>query len=205
MKDKDYSYEYKDDDNKYCYPGTNVLKNKLSIKDSEMLYNAEREFSMARYAALQVKPINGDFSLKHLREIHKYLFQDVYDWAGVLRTVDISKGTIFCLVQHIEAQFEIIHQWLKKRNYLKDVSDRVEMAKDLAYVLGEINMIHPFREGNGRAQRLYIEQLCENNGRFEVNFSFATQEEMLKASVDASVCNYEAMEALFLKCLFERN
>lgn len=75
------------------------------------------------------------------------------------------------------------------------------MAKDLAYVLGEINMIHPFREGNGRAQRLYIEQLCENNGRFELNFSFATQEEMLKASV----CNYEAMEALFLKCLIERN
>lgn len=204
MKDMEYSYEYKDDDNKYCYPGTNVLRNKLGIKDAEMLYDAEREFSTARYAALQVKPISGDFSLKHLQKIHKYLFQDVYDWAGSIRTVDISKGTIFCLAQHIESQFEIMHQWLKERKYLKDVSEKVLMAKNLAYVLGEVNMIHSFREGNGRTQRLYIEQLCASNGRFEVNFSFATKEEMLKASVDASVCNYEALEALFLKCLTER-
>lgn len=204
MKDTEYSYEYRDDNNIYCYPGTNILKNKLGIKDPEMLYDAEREFSMARYAALQVNPICGDFSLKHLQNIHRYLFQDVYDWAGIIRSVDISKGTIFCLVQHIEAQFELIHQWLKKRNFLEDVSDITEMAKDLAYVLGEINMIHPFREGNGRTQRLYIEQLCANNGRFEVNFSFATKDEMLKASVDSSICNYEAMEALFLKCLTER-
>lgn len=102
MKDMEYSYEYQDEEEKYCYPKSNVLKNKLHIRDLDTLYNAERELSMARYFALEKQGVTGDFSLQHLCSIHKYLFQDIYDWAGELRTVDISKGTIFCLCQFIE-------------------------------------------------------------------------------------------------------
>lgn len=203
MKDIDYSYEYEDGDGKYCYPKTNVLRNKFDIKNIEELRSAERELSMARYFSMEAKGVTGDFSLEHLKSIHKWLFQDIYTWAGEIRTVDISKGTIFCLVQFIEPQFEIIFQWLTTQNFLADVKDKEEMSKKVAYLLGELNMIHPFREGNGRTQRMYIEQICKNNGRFEINFSRATKEEMLQASIDTSLCDCLSMEKLIYNCLQE--
>jgi cell filamentation protein len=73
------------------------------------------------------------------------------------------------LVQFIESQFDDLYCKLKKENFLADITDKEEMSERLAYYLGEINMIHPFREGNGRTQRIYIEQLCLNNGRFEID------------------------------------
>jgi len=201
MKDIDYNYEYEDRDGKYCYPKTNVLKNKLDIRNVEELRTVERELSMARYFSLESKGVTGDFSLQHLKSIHKYLFQDIYEWAGTIRTVDIAKGTIFCLVQFIEPQFEIIFQWLAERNFLSEIKDKEEMSEQLAYLLGELNMIHPFREGNGRTQRMYIEQICKNNGYFEINFSKATKEDMLQASIDTSLCEYSSMKKLIYNCL----
>lgn len=103
MKDQEYDYFYDDEqDAVYCYPGTNILKNKLNIRDIEVLHEAERDYSSVRQAELTNRGVTGDFSFKHLCSIHKHLFQDIYTWAGKTRTVDISKGTIFCLVQFIE-------------------------------------------------------------------------------------------------------
>lgn len=176
MKDQEYDYFYDDEqDAKYCYPGTYVLKNKLDIRDLDRLHEAERDFSSVRQAELSNMGVTGDFSFKHLCSIHKQLFQDVYSWAGKTRTVDISKGTIFCLVQFIESQFDDLYRKLKKENFLADISDEKEMGKRLAFYLGELNMIHPFREGNGRTQRIFIEQLCLNNGRFEIDFTEITK------------------------------
>ena len=204
MKDQEYDYSYENTgDERYCYPGTNVLKNKLNIQDLDILYEAERDYSSIRQAELDKQGVTGDFSLKHLCSIHKHLFQDVYIWAGEIRTVDISKGTIFCLVQFIEEQFAFLYRKLKKDNFLKDIKDKREMAIQLAYYLGEINMIHPFREGNGRTQRVYIEQLCMNNGRFEVDFSEISKEEMITASLQSANCSNELMEKMIYKCLFE--
>ena len=99
MKDQEYDYFYEDEqDAKYCYPGTNVLKNKLDIRDLDTLHEAERDYSAVRQAELVGQGVTGDFSFKHLCSIHKHLFSDVYSWAGKTRTVDISKGTVFCLV-----------------------------------------------------------------------------------------------------------
>ena len=160
MKDQEYDYFYDDEqDAKYCYPGTNVLKNKLDIRDLDRLHEAERDYSSVRQAELSNMGVTGDFSFKHLCSIHKQLFQDVYSWAGKTRTVDISKGTIFCLVQFIESQFDDLYRKLKKENFLADIADEKEMGKRLAFYLGELNMIHPFREGNGRTQRIFIEQM----------------------------------------------
>lgn len=204
MKDLEYSYEYKEEDGKYCYPGTNILRNKFDIRDADTLYQIERELTMARYFALEKEGITGNFSLKHLRSIHGYLFQDIYEWAGKLRTVDISKGTVFCLTPFIEPQFEELYRTLKKEGFLKGITDRQLLSERLAFYLGEINMLHPFREGNGRTQRMYIEQLCKNNGRFEIHFSKSSKEEMLQASIESAVCNYTSMEKLIYKCLQER-
>lgn len=204
MKDQEYNYSYDDKgDIKYCYPGTNILKNKLNIRDLDTLHDAERDYSAVRQAELDKKGVTGDFSLKHLCSIHEQLFQDIYSWAGKIRTVDISKGTIFCLVPFIEIQFDELYKKLKNENFLADVTDKKDMSIRLAYYLGELNMIHPFREGNGRTQRIYIEQLCTNNGRFEIDFSEITKDEMLNASIQSAKFNNNLLEDVIFKCLIE--
>ena len=110
------------------------------------MHEAERDYSSVRQAELANKGVTGDFSFKHLCSIHKQLFQDIYSWAGKPRTVDISKGTIFCLVQFIETQFNDFYRNLKKENFLADITDKKDMSIRLAYYLGELNMIHPFRD-----------------------------------------------------------
>ena len=204
MKDQEYNYFYNNDnDKKYCYSGTNVLKNKLNIRDLETLCDAERDYSAVRQAELDLKGVTGDFSMRHLCSIHKQLFQDVYPWAGKIRTVDISKETIFCLVQFIELQFDELYKKLKKEDYLANITDKKYMANRLAFYLGELNMIHPFREGNGRTQRIYIEQLCKNNGNFEIDFTEVTQDEMLNASIQSARFDNDLLENLIFKCLIE--
>ncbi|MCR4568587.1 MAG: Fic family protein [Pseudobutyrivibrio sp.] len=200
--DEYYRYEY-EDNGQYCYPHTHILKNKLDIHDKEQLFKAEQELSSARYFEISQRPIPGDFSLEHLCAIHRYIFQDIYEWAGQIRTVDISKGTIFCLTQFIEIEFQKVHEWLVDNNFLTDVDDKQVMAKRLAYLIGEINMIHPFREGNGRAQRVYIEYVCMNNGHFDIDFSRTTRNDMVLASKESSVLNYEPFKLLLYNCLVE--
>lgn len=202
MMDEYYRYEY-EDNGQYCYPHTHILKNKLDIHDKDELFKAEQELSSARYFELVKHPIPGDFSLDHLCAIHRYLFQDIYDWAGKIRTVDISKGTIFCLTQFIEIEFKKVQEWVINNDYLQDITDKKVMAKRLAYLIGEINMIHPFREGNGRAQRVYIEYVCKNSKCFDIDFSKTTKNDMILASKESAVLNYEPFEELLYMCLVD--
>ena len=85
-------------DSYYCYQGTNVLINKLNIKDGKTLFEAEKKLTLLRLKNLNNNPIKGDFDFEHLKAIHKYIFQDVYDWAGEERRVEIGKGNLFCTV-----------------------------------------------------------------------------------------------------------
>ncbi|MCI8983941.1 MAG: cell filamentation protein Fic [Hungatella sp.] len=189
-----------DKDVKYCYPGTQVLVNKFDIRDGQRLSNAEREISIVK-AAVLADAITGNFDLAHLLSIHKFLFEDIYDWAGQIRTVDIAKGNLFCLVPFIEIQFSELRKKLKQDNFLKGEKDIGYVSKKIAYYLSEINVIHPFREGNGRTQRIYCQQLCKNTGNFYLDFSMADEGEMLEASVDSFMCHYEKMESLIRKCV----
>ena len=154
-KNHDYSYEW---GIKYCYPNSFTLRNKFNITNSEELIIAEMEYTSLTIAEIKENPIKGDFNLKHLQDIHQHIFRDVYDWAGELRTVNISKGNPFCNCMYIEAGAERIFSELKKENYLIGIS-KLNICDKLAYYLGEINVLHPFREGNGRAQRVMIEYL----------------------------------------------
>lgn len=193
MRDYSYSYEW---DIEYCYPESNVLINKLNIQDADALHTAEREITSLRLAVAKVQPIRGQLDLKHLQKIHRDLFGDIYTWAGKLRHVNIAKGNQFCPAMNLETYGNSIFRKLEQEHYLIDAGDAAPYR--LAYYLGEINVLHPFREGNGRTQRLFIEYLASVAG-YRVDFSQITAEEMLIASADSFACNYESIYKMFEK------
>lgn len=104
-------------DKVYCYPNSDVLANKLNIRDIDRLHEAERRITMLRLDDLLNNPIKGNFDLRHLQSIHEYLFQDIYEWAGKIRIVDIAKSNMFCKVQFIDTQANEIFGKLKSDNF----------------------------------------------------------------------------------------
>ncbi|WP_312649562.1 Fic/DOC family protein [Aminipila sp.] len=186
----DYSFQY---DAKYCYPNSNVLRNAFDIEELEELHRAERELTAFAIAHFELEPIYGSFDLKHLQRIHKGIFGDIYDWAGAFRSVNISKGTLFCLYQNIEHFGQDIFNQLKDENYLLNCEEDI-FTERLAYYFGEINMLHPFREGNGRTQRLFIQYLAGICG-YDVHFAGISRQEMIEASFLASDCDYTMLKS----------
>lgn len=193
MRDYSYSYEW---DVEYCYPESNVLINKLNIQNADALHTAEREITSLRLAVAKAQPIRRQLDLKHLKKIHRYLFGDIYTWAGRLRHVNIAKGNQFCLAMNLETYGNSIFKKLEQEDYLINAGDAV--PRRLAYYLSEINVLHPFREGNGRTQRLFIEYLASVAG-YRVDFSQVAAEEMLIVSADSFACDYESIYKMFEK------
>ena len=130
----------------YCYPGTEVLKNKLGIQDEEELLETEKILSMLRLTELIKKPVRGSFDFQHL-----------------CSNTNMSLSTF---------------------------------TERSAYYFSEINAIHPFREGNGRAQREFMRIFAIHCG-FKLEFSKISRSEMLKASQESFVCNYKPMTDIF--------
>lgn len=148
----------------YMDLGATVLRNKLGITDRYELSLSEEMFARLRSQELAAKGVTGSFDLEHFKSIHQYLFQDVYEWAGEPRIIDISKGgTIFEKCTRIAAATDGIQRSLESENYLKDLS-RPEFAKRLASYYKMWNAVHPFREGNGRSTRMMMGQLAANAG-----------------------------------------
>lgn len=183
----------------YCYPNSRILKNKLGIKDANKLQQRERDLSNLRALELLNDPIIGCFDFKHFQMIHKHLFQDIYDWAGEVRTVDIAKGNLFCRCFAIESEASRIFTELKSEKFLKDMPIN-QLAERLAYYLAEINALHPFREGNGRTQREFIRQLAYQNNLF-LSYAGITQYEMISASKASFNLNYKPLQELILSHL----
>jgi cell filamentation protein len=193
-----YNYEY-EWDSKYCYPNSYVLKNKLGIQNAEDLSEVERRITSLNILELKDKPARGKLDLKHLRDIHYAIFHDIFTWAGQLRTVDIAKGNQFCLSQHIESYANGVFTKLKEENWLLGKSVN-EMPERLTYYLSEINVLHPFREGNGRTQRVFIEYLAQCTG-FYVDFSQVDSKEMVEASALSFAREYRMMTEMFRRIL----
>ncbi|MDR1849721.1 MAG: Fic family protein [Zoogloeaceae bacterium] len=147
----------------YVYPGTYVLKNKFDLRDEEALREAEYRATARRAAELERKPIKGNFDMKHLQAYHKHLFQDVYQWAGKSRTIGISKGDTFAAVEYLDSFMKDIHKRLEKDNFLRGL-EKKEFVSKFTEVYGDINALHPFREGNGRSTREFMKQLAYEAG-----------------------------------------
>lgn len=200
MKDTNLIYDYEYEwDKYYCYPNSSVLINKLNITDAKELFRAESEITALKISQAMTDRIQGSFDFEHLKKIHYFLFCDIYEWAGKIRTVNISKGNQFCRCDYIEEQMNRLLLELKKEKYLIGYN-KENLSKRLAYYLAEINVIHPFREGNGRTQRLFIEYLSYNAG-YQLDFNKISKDEMLEASVRSFALDYALMEKLMLNAL----
>lgn len=186
-------------DSVYCYPETDILINKLNIHDDSILQEAERELTSRRLVQLADHPINGRFDYSHLKRIHRFIFQDVYAWAGQERTVDIAKTNMFCNVKFIDTQAEEIFGRLKQEKLLKGL-EREAFIERVSYFFGEINALHPFREGNGRTQREFIRELAIRAG-YDIDYSTISEQEMILASIDSFACNYDRLRELFEKAV----
>ena len=193
-----YDYEYVWDI-RYCYPKSNVLKNKLDIKDSAVLEEAERRITALNILEILENPVKGCLDFKHLCDIHKQIFRDIFEWAGQPQVVNISKGNLFCNCQYIDSYAGELFQKLKGETYLIQTAPN-ELPGRLAYYLSEINVLHPFREGNGRAQRVFIEYLAGSIG-WHVDFSDITDKEMIEASASAFALEYKPMVDMFRRIL----
>ena len=181
----------------YCYSGTSVLKNKLNIRNFDELEKAEREITAysLKYIQYQKPPYN----LVYLQTLHKQLFNELYQWAGTLRTVDISKeDTYFCPFSNLESYSNELFKNLKEDEWLKGL-DKVNFCKKLAEHYCEFNILHPFREGNGRVQRLFFEHLALYN-EYILNWNSITKDDWIQANI-AGVTDYEPMEKIFKRII----
>jgi len=177
----------------YCYPDTNVLINKFHIKNDVELDKVDRQISALKAVELGINHINGKFDFVHICEIHRYLFGDIYEWAGQARKGGfMSKGgSIFTNSDFIESNFNDYYEKLIKENYLKNL-DKSIFCERLSYFMGEVNSIHPFRDGNGRTARLYFSQLAANAG-YKLLFNKIDKDELLLADVLAYQGNYRLL------------
>lgn len=146
----------------YLYPGLKVMRNHLGIRQAQRLEQAAWELTALRAATIELGPLVR--GLPHLCAIHRQLYQDVFDWAGQLREVDIYQGdTRFCHFAYIEKEGNALLQDLEEESYLVGLA-LDKFIERLAHYYCEINVLHPFRLGNGMAQRIFFEQLAIHAG-----------------------------------------
>jgi cell filamentation protein len=156
-------YAYIDPDYTYTDPVTGVLRNLEDIQDADVLVFAESGAVAKRLKELTVVPLKI-VGLASLFEIHRLLFQDIYDWAGKVRTVEISKGgRPFFPTSRFENAFSHIDHLIKEYKGM-GCAGKGCLAHKLAELLDVINFLHPFREGNGRTQREFLRLLALEKG-----------------------------------------
>jgi len=186
-------YTYNAQPDPYCYPGSDVLINKFGIKNAMELDEVERELTLNRLGELMHKLVVGRFGFTHLKKIHKAIFGDLYEWAGQARKHGfISKGqTIFCNAGFIDKEAKRIFDELTFDNKLRNLGFD-QFVEKLVYYSSEINVLHPFREGNGRTLREFIRQLAAVNG-YSIRWQLVPPDVLLSADISAFYKQYDPL------------
>lgn len=183
-----------------CYPDTTVLINKFDIRDEEKLNEVESVLASARFAEWLNAPKADSFDFEHYKTIHYFLFSDLYDWAGQIRTVNISKkGTKFTSAENIEEQAALVFKRLKNCNYFNGLA-RDEFVDEIVDFYCVTNALHPFREGNGRTQRVFLTQLIRNAG-YDINFADMDTELLMIATIQSAQGVTDMLRQLFLESI----
>lgn len=181
---------------RYVYPGTNVLKNKQGITDFYKLEALERFVAAKNSIRIRENGIIGEFDVDHIKLIHKQLFGDVYDWAGEFRDIQIFKGgTDFPEPDRIPGMLQDLCSSIHDKNCFRGLS-KDDIVPSFVDVMAGLNGIHPFREGNGRCQRMFLEQLALNAG-YCLDFSKISENDMRDASRTAARGDNRLMRYLF--------
>ncbi|MBR1383903.1 MAG: Fic family protein [Ruminococcus sp.] len=168
-----------------CYEGTLTLVNKFGIKDEKELSELETVLTAARITMLLENGYSGEFTAEHYFELNKTIMGDIYDWAGTVRTVELSKkGTHFHSPENLERDLGLLFKYLNDNGCFLDKPDG-EYARCIAEFYSDLNLLHPFREGNGRTQRVLITQLIERSGR-SIDFSTCDKDMLMIATMYAA-------------------
>lgn len=180
-----------------------ILKNKLDIKDQRALEDTETILLNDTYnhflELLQNDKLN--FNIKLLFDIHRYFLETLYSWAGKVRTVEISKnGVLFCASFQVKKAMEDFEKILNKNlPTFKDTKD--EVSEKLSIIHCEFNAIHPFREGNGRTIRLFLDLIAVNSGFNLIDFEKTSPEDYIKACKFGMNMDYSEMATIISKGL----
>ena len=184
VKNQYEGYEYIDPNNQYTYLNSTVLINKQNITNIEEAYRNEHLFVTRRLADLRLKTIEV-YSISDILAIHKYLFQDVYAWAGQYRKVNISKnGNPFMSIQSFSTAQTYINRLI--HTYYQTANSKDGIIKQLAKILDNLNYFHPFREGNGRTQREVIRSLALSKG-YSAQIRVEQDDEVYNLYMDGTV------------------
>ncbi|MCP3027308.1 Fic family protein [Halobacillus sp. A5] len=187
---------------RYCYPDTSILINHYDIKDDRQLQSMENILATQRLSELQDTPVPGDFDLRHLQKIHECIFKDLYPFAGELRSENIRKGGFtFAQAQFIHEAAEEVFTQLIAEDW--ESMGKEQLARRLAYYMAEINVLHPFREGNGRSLREFIRCLALE-AEFIINWAAMPKEVVLQASIE-SVRDPEQLKKVIFESLTKIN
>jgi cell filamentation protein len=162
-----------------------ILANCPGFTEGKKLDRFERIRTAKSILNLETYPVEGRFDVARLKEIHRLIFREVFPWAGEFRKVDMHRAASypFAVVRFMEANLERTFAKLASESHLKGL-DAGAFAGRAAYYLGELNSIHPFREGNGRTQREFIRELAAEAG-FRINWSRVSRKEMYDASIES--------------------
>lgn len=169
------------------YSQDGVLKNKFGEKDPRKLEILEKRSTIRGWIKLQNELIatpNLKLDTALIKKIHKNLFEDVYNWAGEYRTVNIVKGkTMFANALYVPAALEDLVTKLNRDITSKSITSN-NISEKLAYYYGELNMIHPFREGNGRTQKIFIEKVADNLG-YSLQLEKVDSKKLLEVTIES--------------------
>lgn len=182
----------------YIDPQSGILRNLVRATTYLELRKAEGDIVTLSEISLDSVPHTVD--LTELQRIHRSLFGKIYDWAGELRTVNIRKGSeeYFLDYAYLENGAKFVFEELRKENYMQGLK-RKDFVKRLAYFYEQLNFIHPFREGNGRTQRIFW-QIIANKAVYKIDWSKVVGEELDSASlIGRTENNLEPLEIMFKK------
>lgn len=189
----------------YLDEDTGILRNLLGAKTSQDLDHREAQIVYANEMILGYSHIMRSNNFDELSAIHKWLFGDIYDWAGKIRTVDIKKNSeqaeFFLPKSKIVDASRYVFNELLSENALEGLSLNA-FVKRLAYHYDQLNYIHPFREGNGRAQRIFWSRVVNSAG-YEIDWSGTVGVENDEASrLAAEEMDRSALESMFKRIVY---